>query len=139
MEDKEKVDVEKEYAKWCKEIAEANDEEELIAHFRRHVSRHYLNHKPEGEMGMLIWMIAVFGFVNIFKEKFKDKYNISIGDMLFENCIHLKEHKKGPIPSFDVDKFLEQHTGKVKDYYFQPWRKAKWQKNDKSKKMKKLG
>lgn len=84
--------------------------------------------KNEGKIGRLVWLVAVFGFANIFKEKFKQKYRISAGDMLFENCIHLKEHKRGPIPSFDVDKFLKEYRSEVRDYYYRPWRRKIWQK-----------
>ena len=130
MPTKGKINAKKEYVKWCKEIAETNDEDELIAHFRRHVSQHFIRHKPEGEIGRLIWLVVVLTFANIFREKFKEKYKISVGDMLFECCIHLKEHKGGPVPSFDVDKFLREHKGKVRDYYYRPWRRKLWQKSD---------
>lgn len=79
-----KIDANKEYAKWCKAIAKTADEDELIAHFRRHVDQHFINHKNEGKIGRLIWLVAVFGFTNIFEEKFKGKYKIRTGDMLLK-------------------------------------------------------
>ena len=128
MSKQRKTNIEKEYTKWCKEIAKTNDENELIAHFRKHASSHFIKHKNEGEIGRLIWLVAVFGFLNIFREKFKKKYKISTGDMLFENCIHLKEHNSKPIPSFDVDKFLKDVEGDLSGLFhnaYPRWR-FKW-------------
>ena len=65
MPNRKKINVNREYVKWCREIAETNDEDELIAHFRRHVSDHFIKHKDEGEIGRLIWLVAIFGFANI--------------------------------------------------------------------------
>ncbi len=128
MPSKAKINVNREYAKWCKEIAKTCDEDELIAHFRRHVDQHFINHKDEGRVGRLVWLVAVYGFVNIFKEKFEEKYKVRTGDMLFENCIHFKEHKHGPAPSFDVDRFFREYKSEVRDYYYRPWRRKIWQK-----------
>lgn len=120
---RKKIDVNKEYTRWCREIAKKDDEFSLISHFRTHTSKHFNRHKGEGKIGLIIWMIAVFNFMNIFKEKYK----VGTDDMLFQLCIYLKQHKKGPIPSFDIDKFIEEHQGAVKDYYLQPKRIKKWQ------------
>jgi len=124
---RKKIDVNKEYIKWCKEIARTNNEDELISHFRTHVDKHFIRHKNEGKIGRLIWLIAVFNFANIFKEKFKEKYKINTGDMLFECCVYLKEHRRGPVPSFDVDKFIKKYKSEVKNYYYRPARVKKWQ------------
>ena len=43
-----KINVNKEYSKWRREIARACDEDELIAHFIRHVDPHFINHKKRG-------------------------------------------------------------------------------------------
>jgi len=123
MAQKKKIDVNKEYNKWCKEIARAMNEKELMSHFRRHVYKHFLKHKDEGKIGRKVWLVAILNFMNFFKQKYK----VDKGDMLFECCIYLKEHKKGPVPSFDVDQFLKQHKSEVRDYYYRPWRRKKWQ------------
>ncbi len=110
-----KINVNKEYAKWCREIAKARSESELISHLRKHVSKHFNRHKGEGKEGLIIWLIAISNFANIFKEK----YHINTDDMLFQLCVYLKQHKKGPNPSFDVDEFIKSSKSFTKDYYYQ--------------------
>jgi len=128
MAHEKKIDPNKEYTKWCRAIAKNVSEDELISHFRTHVNKHFIKHKDEGKTGRLIWLVAVFSFANIFKEKFKKKYKISPGDMLFECGIYLKEHRKGPLPTFDIDKFMAEYKSEVRNYYYRPWRKKMWQK-----------
>jgi len=111
---KRKIDVDKEYVKWCREIAKANSDAELISHFRSHVSKHFNRHKGEGKEGFLIWLTSVFNFANIFKEK----HHINTEDMLLKLCIYLKKRKKGPVPSFNVNKFIKMSKSFTKDYYY---------------------
>ncbi len=110
----EQIKIEKEYTKWCRKIAKATNENDLISHFRTHVLKHFNRHKNEGKLGRLIWLIGVYNFMNIFKEKFL----IKTDDSLFQLCVHLKQHKKGPIPSFDVDRFMKNCKGTTKNYYY---------------------
>lgn len=122
MVNRKKLNVNREYAKWCKEIARTSNDAKIVSHFRDHVYKHLNHHKNEGKLGFLIWMAGVIGFLDIFKEK----YQFSTADLLFKNCIHYKSHKKGPKPSFDIDKFMEEHRGVIRNYYFTPRELKKW-------------
>lgn len=107
--------IETKYIKWCKKIAETNNEDELIFHFREHAYKHFNRHKHEGELGLKIWLTGVFNFVQIFREKYP---KITISDMLFRLCSYYKDHKKGPKPPFDIDKFMKKYKSDMKDYYY---------------------
>lgn len=115
VKNKDKFGVNRKYAKWCREIAKTNNVNELIAHFREHAYRHFDRHRHEGDLGLRIWMVGVFNFMHIFEKKF---LNITSGDMLFKLCSFYKDHKKGPKPSFDIDKFMKEYKGDMKDYYY---------------------
>lgn len=110
-----KSSIEKKYLKWCQEIAKTNDEEELIAHFRDHVYGHFNRHKHEGELGLKIWLVGVFNFMYIFREKYD---SITTDDLLFKLCSYYKDYEKGVEPSFNIDKFMKRHSGDMKDYYY---------------------
>ncbi len=59
------------------------------------------------------------------------KKNMPNGVMKLPNRImsrYLKRRKKGAIPSFNVDKYLKEHTSDIKKYYLHPKRLKKWQK-----------
>ncbi|MEK7665073.1 MAG: hypothetical protein AAB361_02955 [Patescibacteria group bacterium] len=103
------------YIKWCRKIAEKNNEKEIISHFRNHAYGHFDRHKYEGELGLRIWMIGVFNFVNIFREKY---LKITTEDMLFKLCSYYKDHKRGPKPFLNIDKFMKEYKGDVKNYYY---------------------
>lgn len=119
-----KINVKKEYSAWCKKIAGESGKEELINHFKEHVCEHFNRHNGEGEIGFYCWLTSVFNFMNILKEKYK----VDNKDMLLAFCIYLKEHKKGPIPAFNVDEFIKEHKSELKDYYCRPKRLKKWNK-----------
>jgi len=112
---RKKTSTEKKYVDWCKRIAKTKSEAELIAHFRDHVYAHYNRHKDEGRLGLRIWSVGVFNFMNIFKEKYK---KIDTDDLLFKLCSFYKDYKKGPKPSFDIDKFMKDYKSDMKDYYY---------------------
>jgi len=113
---RKKLDVDKKYVKWCREIVKTNDEAELISHFREHAYKHFNRHKDEGELGLRIWLIGVFNFMYILREKYP---KITTDDMLFKLCSYYKDHKRGPNPSFGIDKFMEGHKGDIKKYYYE--------------------
>ena len=109
------LDVDKNYFEWCQKIAETSDEFEIISHFREHVYEHFNRHKHEGELGLKIWLVGVFNFLYILKQKYK---KIATDDMLFKLCSYYKDYERGPNPSFDIDKFMKIYKGDIKDYYY---------------------
>lgn len=114
-ENQKKLSLNAEYIKWCRKIAEKNDEAEIISHFRNHVYMHFNRYKREGELGLRIWMIGVFNFMHIFREKYP---KITTEDMMFKLCSYYKDYKKGPEPSFNIDKFMKKYKGDIKRYYY---------------------
>lgn len=112
---RKKLKTDKEYIGWCREIAKTNSEAEFISHFREHTYYHFNRHKYEGKLGLKIWLIGIFNFIHIFEEKYP---KITTDDMLFKLCSYYKDHKKGPKPSFDIDKFMKEYKGDTKDYYY---------------------
>ena len=111
---KSAIDVK--YIKWCRKIAKTNNEVELISHFREHTHKHFNRHKHEGELGLRIWLIGVFNFMYILREKYP---KITTDDMLFKLCSYYKDYKRGSKPSFNVDKFMRKYKGDIKDYYYE--------------------
>ena len=110
-----KSNLDKEYIKWCKGIARANTEDELISHFRAHTDDHFNRHKNEGELGLRIWLIGVFNFMHILEEKYP---KITKEDMMFKLCSYYKDYEKGAEPNFDIDKFMKEYNGDIKEYYY---------------------
>ena len=108
------MDVDKCYSDWIKLIAESNDSDELVTHFREHVGDHFHHHDNEGEFGFKIWLTGVVNFLRVFEQKFTE---IEKAELLFQLCVFYKEKGKGPKPSFDIDVFMENFDSKIKDYY----------------------
>lgn len=103
------------FDEWCKRIAEAKTPEELIAHFREHVSDHYDRHNREGETSLKIWLVGVFNFMYILEKKFPE---ITDEDKLFKLSTYHKNHEgEGPEPPFDIDYFLGRYDGDIKQFY----------------------
>jgi len=109
-------ETKRKYTEWCKKIASSKSEEELITHFIEHVRIHYERHQRSGPIGLKIWMIGVFNFMNILKIKFHD---ITTDDMLFKLCTYHRKHTDDPKPLFDVDEFLSSYRGEIKDFHKQ--------------------
>ena len=105
--------TDKKYNEWCKSIAESRNTNELIAHFREHVSEHFKRHNSEGELGLKVWLVAVLNFMHIFEKKFP---NIKTDDLLFQLCAYYKEHKDGPTASFDIDEFIKKYSRDLKNH-----------------------
>jgi len=105
--------IEKEYDEWCEVIANSRDAEDLIAHFRQHVSDHYERHQWEGDDSVKVWLVGVLNFMHIFEKKFP---GIKTDDLLYKLCRHYK-HAGGPHASFDVDEFVLNYKGDIKEFY----------------------
>lgn len=104
------MNIHQEYKKWCKEIAKNRDAKEIILHFREHVWEHYDRYDRDEKISLKIWLVGVFNFFEILKEKYPD---ITTKDCLFKLCSYYKNHNDGPTPGFDIDKFLETYNGDI--------------------------
>ena len=81
------------YDEWCKRIAESRDLDDLIRHFREHVSEHYDRYNREGKLSLDIWLVGVLNFMHILEKKCP---YITREDMLFKLCTYHKNHEGGP-------------------------------------------
>jgi hypothetical protein len=103
-----------EYEKWCKDIAESQTTSDLIAHFREHVWSHYDRHDRLGETSIKIWVIGVLNFMHLLAEKFPD---ITTEDLLFKLCTYHKNHPGRTEPDFDMNRFLTDFDGEIKEFH----------------------
>ena len=107
-------EIAKYYEEWCAKIAASRTEEEFIAHFREHVTEHYERHNRKGKIGLEIWLIGVLNFMHIFEKKFP---HITTADLLFKLCTFHKNHPGGSEPPFDLDQFIENYGGRIKQFH----------------------
>ena len=106
--------VDKKYDEWCRKIAEARDIDDLITHFREHVNEHYDRHNREGQTSLDIWLVGVLNFMYILEKKRPD---ITKEDMLFKLCTYHKNHEGGAEAPFDIDKFIAEYNGYIKNFH----------------------
>lgn len=99
------------YYEWCKRIAESKSIDELVDHFRKHVSEHFERYDRKEKISLDIWVIGVLNFMHILEKKFP---HITSEDLLFKLCAYYKIHKEGCEPPFDMEKFLENYNGAIK-------------------------
>jgi len=107
-------DVNENYDEWSKRIAESREIEDLISHFREHVSDHYDRHNREGKTSLDIWIVGVLNFMRILEQKCP---YITTKDRLFKLCTYHKNHENGPDAPFDIDKFMKEYKEEIKKFH----------------------
>ena len=112
MDDK---DIKAALDEWCQQIAKYHSPEALIAHFREHAQEHFTRHSREEQLSMDVWIVGVLNFANIFQKMFP---HITTADMLFKLCrYHINHADVGPAPSFDMNKFMQEYSGPIKQFH----------------------
>lgn len=109
----QKVDIDNEYKKWIRKIAQEKTLKELIKHFREHVCSHYDRFDRSKPLNRDTWLLDVFNFINIFSQT---RLKITNEDLLFKLALHYRKHKRGPKPEFDVNKFISNYKGRYKKF-----------------------
>jgi hypothetical protein len=102
------------HSEWCKMIANARTQQELIEHFREHVGDHFDRHNREGKLSLDVWIIGCLNFLHILENKFP---HLTKADMLYKLCRFHNNHNDGPEPPFDIDEFLEGYDGPIKGFH----------------------
>jgi hypothetical protein len=102
------------YQEWCLRIAESREFEDLISHFREHVGEHYERHNREGQLSLDVWIIGVLNFMHIFEKKFP---HLTTDDLLYKLCRYHVNHRGGPDAPFNVEDFLKEYNGPLKDFH----------------------
>lgn len=105
-------DIDKNYDDWCELIAKSRGLDELMVHFREHVGAHYDRYDRTDRVSFKHWLAGVFNFLYILEKKCPD---VSKKDMLFKLCTYYKNHQDGPDAPFDVDKFMKEYDGEIRE------------------------
>jgi hypothetical protein len=103
----------REYDNWVRKIAHVRNLKSLINHFREHVGAHYDRFDRSRRLNLDIWLVDVFNFMNILEKK---NLKITKKDLLFKLALHYRNHKNGPKPNFDVNRFIKEYQGRYKKY-----------------------
>ena len=107
------IDVNEEYEKWIRKIAQVKGLMGLIRHFRDHVGTHYDKYDRSKSLNLDIWLVDVFNFMKILEKK---NLKITKEDMLYKLALHYRNHKDGPKPDFDVNRFIKDYKGRYKKF-----------------------